>query len=91
MVDAWFENNHNPQKDLVQAVRQLILDADPRIMEMIKRQPTFVYKGGSPDPEPREHLPVLSDHLASIGKYRRCCSDDAGREVVTIQPWESFQ
>ena len=46
VVDAWFENYDNPQKDLVQAVRALILDTDPRITEVIKWQaPTFVYKG----------------------------------------------
>ena len=46
VVDAWFENYDNPQKDLVQAVRALILDTDPRISEVIKWQaPTFVYKG----------------------------------------------
>ena len=46
VVDAWFENYHNPQKDLVQAVRALILDTDPRITEAIKWQsPTFIYKG----------------------------------------------
>ena len=46
VVDAWFEKYENPQKDLVQAVRAIILDTDPRITEVIKWQaPTFVYKG----------------------------------------------
>ena len=49
VVDAWFEKYDNPQKDLVQAVRALILDTDPRITEVIKWQaPTFVYKATSP-------------------------------------------
>jgi len=30
-VDAWFEAYDNPQKDLVQAVRRVILGADPRM------------------------------------------------------------
>ena len=29
-VDAWMESYHNPLKPLVQAVRAVILDADPR-------------------------------------------------------------
>jgi len=42
VVDAWFDKYENPQKDLVQAVRQIILDADPRVTEAIKRRsPTF--------------------------------------------------
>ena len=27
-VDAWFDRYDNPQKDLVQAVREVILDTD---------------------------------------------------------------
>ena len=46
VVDAWFEKYDSPQKDLVQGVRQVILDADPRVTETIKWQaPTFMYKG----------------------------------------------
>jgi hypothetical protein len=45
-VDAWFERYDNPQKDVVLKVRQIILEADPRISEAIKWQaPTFMYKG----------------------------------------------
>jgi hypothetical protein len=36
VVDAWFETYDNPQKALVQAVRRVILEADPRISETIK-------------------------------------------------------
>lgn len=35
-VDAWFETYDNPQKELVQAVRRIILDADTRMTETIK-------------------------------------------------------
>lgn len=45
-VDARFDRYPNPQKELVQAVRSLILDTDDRITETIKWQaPTFAYKG----------------------------------------------
>ncbi len=35
-VDVWFEAYENPQKELVQAVREAILEADPRVTEAIK-------------------------------------------------------
>lgn len=45
-VDDWFKSYGNPQKDLVQKVRNAILDTDKRITEDIKWQaPTFIYKG----------------------------------------------
>jgi hypothetical protein len=45
-VDAWFERYENPQRELVQAVREAVLDADERVTETIKWQaPTFMYKG----------------------------------------------
>lgn len=45
-VDAWMARYDNPQKALVQAVRETILAADPRVAECVKWQaPTFTYKG----------------------------------------------
>ena len=45
-VDAWFERYDNPQRELVLAVREAVLDADDEVTEVIKWQaPTFVYKG----------------------------------------------
>jgi uncharacterized protein YdhG (YjbR/CyaY superfamily) len=45
-VDAWFESYDNPQKPLVQAVREVVLAADDRITEAIKwKAPTFMYRG----------------------------------------------
>lgn len=45
-VDAWFDTYENPQKELVQAVRTALLDADERLGEAIKwKAPTFVHKG----------------------------------------------
>ena len=42
-VDEWFEAYDNPMKDVVQAVRSVILE-DERITETIKwKSPTFVY------------------------------------------------
>ena len=45
-VDGWFEAYQNPQKALVLAVRDAVLDAHPGVTETIKWQaPTFVYNG----------------------------------------------
>lgn len=61
-VDAWFESYDNPQKELVQAVRRVILDADPRITETIKwKAPTFMYKGNLASFYPRstQHVSLM--------------------------------
>ena len=61
-VDAWFETYDNPQRDLVQAVRQTILDADPRMRETIKwKAPTFMYKGNLASFYPRstQHVSLM--------------------------------
>ncbi|MGZ8737326.1 MAG: DUF1801 domain-containing protein [Nocardioides sp.] len=61
-VDAWFERYDNPQKDLVQAVRRTILDADERVSETIKWQaPTFMYKGNLASfyPKSTKHVSLM--------------------------------
>ena len=61
-VDAWFDAYDNPQKDLVQAVRRAMLDADPRVTEAIKwKAPTFMYKGNiaSLYPKTRAHASLM--------------------------------
>ena len=41
-VDAWFERYDNPMKDVVQRIREIVLDTDPRVDECIKWQaPTW--------------------------------------------------
>ena len=45
-VDAWLAAYDNPQRELVAAVRDVVLDADPSVSEAIKWQaPTFNYRG----------------------------------------------
>ncbi len=61
-VDAWFETYDNPQKELVQAVRRIILDADPRMEETIKwKAPTFIYQGNLASFYPRstKHVSLM--------------------------------
>ena len=61
-VDAWMAVYDNPQKPLVQAVREVVLAADSRVGECIKWQaPTFVYKGNIASffPKARSHVSLM--------------------------------
>jgi len=69
VVDTWFENYSNPQKDLVQAVRQVILATDPRVTETIKWQaPTFMYRGNIASfyPKTTTHVSLMFHTGASL-------------------------
>lgn len=68
-VDAWMATYDNPQKPLVQAVREVILAADPRIGESIKWQaPTFSYKGNLASffPKAKAHVSLMFHKGATI-------------------------
>ena len=53
-VDAWFAQLDHPLKDAMQRVRELILDADPRIDETVKwSTPTFTFEGNLASLQPR--------------------------------------
>jgi hypothetical protein len=68
-VDAWMSSYDNPMKPVVQAVREAILKADPRISETIKWQaPTFVYKGNLASffPKAKRHASLMFHQGASI-------------------------
>jgi hypothetical protein len=61
-VDAWFATYDNPMKDVVQRMREIVLDADPRVDECIKWQaPTFTYKGNIASfyPKSRQHASLM--------------------------------
>jgi len=68
-VEAWMAAYENPQKSLVQKVREAILAADPRIGETIKwSTPTFAYKGNlaSFNPRSKAHVSLLFHSGAKI-------------------------
>ena len=68
-VDAWFDRYDNPQRDLVMAVRDAILDADDRVTEVVKWQaPTFVYKGNIASfyPKTRTHASLMFHRGAAL-------------------------
>jgi hypothetical protein len=68
-VDTWLVNYDNPQKSVVARVREVILEADPRIGEVIKwSTPTFVYRGNlaSFQPRAKQFASLLFHEGASI-------------------------
>jgi hypothetical protein len=68
-VDAWFDRYDNPQKDLVQAVRDVVLDTDDRVTEAIKWQaPTFMHAGNIASfyPKSRQHVTLMFHTGASL-------------------------
>lgn len=61
-VDGWFESYDNPMKPVVQRVREVILAADPRMLECIKwKSPTFTYEGNlaSFNPRSKKHASLM--------------------------------
>lgn len=68
-VDAWFERYDNPQKDLVQAVRDVVLDSDDRVTETIKWQaPTFMFEGNIASfyPRSKQHVSLMFHRGAEL-------------------------
>ena len=61
-VDAWFDRYDNPMKPVVQRMREIVLEADPRVAECIKWQaPTFTYRGNLASfyPKSRQHASLM--------------------------------
>ncbi|MDO1560459.1 DUF1801 domain-containing protein [Brevundimonas sp. 2R-24] len=68
-VDDWFAAYDTPLKPLMQAVRRVVLEADPRIDEAVKwKAPTFVYRGNlaSFNPRSKAHVSLVFHEGASI-------------------------
>jgi uncharacterized protein YdhG (YjbR/CyaY superfamily) len=82
-VDAWFAKYDNPMKDVVQRVRELILEADDRIDECIKWQaPTFTYDGNLASffPKAKQHASLMFHTGSAIpGKHPRLEGTGVGR------------
>ena len=74
-VDAWFDRYADPMKDVVLRMRDIVLEADPRIDECIKWQaPTFTYKGNLASfyPKSKDHASLMFHIGARIpGSYPR--------------------
>ncbi len=72
-VDNWFEATIHPLKDLMLALRHVMLAADGRVDESVKwKTPTFSYKGNiaSINPQAKQFLSVMFHQGAKIpGDY----------------------
>ena len=68
-VEAWFAARSHPQETTMRALRDAILEADPRLTETIKWQsPTFVYKGNiaSINPQAKAYVSLMFHRGAEI-------------------------
>ena len=87
-VDAWFAKYENPKKDVVLRIRDIVLDADPRIEETVKWQaPTFMYKGNLASfyPKSKEHASLMFHVGAKIpGKHPRLEGTGATSRVMKV-------
>lgn len=62
-LDAWFAQRSHPLEDAMQRVREIILDADPRVTESIKwKTPTFAFEGNIVSFNPSKNLVSLLFH-----------------------------
>ena len=79
-VDAWFAKYDSPMKPVVQRVREIILDADPRIQECIKWQsPTFTFGGNLASFNARsKHHASLMFHTGAVIPGRFPSLDGSG-------------
>jgi hypothetical protein len=87
-VDAWFAKYENPKKDVVLRIREIMLNADPRIEETIKWQaPTFMYRGNLASfyPKSKEHASLMFHTGAKIpGKHPRLVGTGDTSRVMKI-------
>lgn len=81
-VDAWMARYDNPMKDVVERIRQIMLQTDDRVAECIKWQtPTFTYKGNIASffPKSMNHATLMFHQGALIpGEYPHL--EGGGRE-----------
>lgn len=86
-VDDWMAAYDNPQKALVQAVREVIMAADARVSEDIKWQaPTFIYKGNIASffPKAKQHASLMFHKGAEIrGDFPSLSGD--GKEARSMK------
>jgi len=69
VVDSYFDALEHPLKDVMLAVRRVIVDADDRISESIKwKSPTFEYRGNlaSINPRAKSHVSLMFHTGAQI-------------------------
>lgn len=91
-VDRWFETYDNPMKPVVQAARDVILAADPRMDECIKwKSPTFTFKGNlaSFNPRSKAHASLMFHTGAKIPGDHACL--EGGGDTARYMRFESVE
>jgi hypothetical protein len=94
-VDTWFASYENPMKEVVLAMRDAILAADPRIDECIKWQaPTFTYEGNLASffPRSKKHASLMFHQGSQIpGTWKRLEGSGVGRhmKVTSLEDLDS--
>ena len=71
-VDAWLEKYENPQRELVEKIRDFILSIDPALTESIKWQaPTFMFKGNIASffPRSKKNVTLMFHQGASLADH----------------------
>ena len=93
-VDAWLAAYENPMKPVVEAMREVILEADLRVEEAIKWQaPTFVYKGNIASffPKAKKHASLMFHKGAEIvGDFPNLVGDGKEARSFKIASLEEF-
>ena len=86
-VDNWLLAYENPMKSVVEEMRAIILEADPRIGECIKWQaPTFTYKGNMASffPKSKKHASLMFHKGSTIeGDFPNLVGD--GKEARSFK------
>lgn len=86
-VDEWMDAYDNPMKQVVEAVRQIVLAADSRMDECIKWQaPTFTFNGNMASffPKSKKHATLMFHKGAAIqGDFPNLMGD--GKEARTMK------
>ena len=89
-VNRWFRDYDNPMKDVVLAVRDAVLAADPRMDECIKwKAPTFTAPGAgnlaSFFPRSKQHASLMFHEGAKIpGRHARLTGDGETSRVLKL-------
>jgi hypothetical protein len=86
-VDEWLARYDNPMKEVVAAMREVILAADKRVGECIKWQaPTFTYKGNIASffPKSKKHASLMFHKGGEIpGRFPNLVGE--GKEARTFK------
>lgn len=94
-VDAWMKEYDNPLKDVMQRVRQMILQADQRIDECIKwKSPTFTYNGNlaSFNPRSKKHVSLMFHTGAQIpGEFPHLAGGNQTARYMTFATMEEAE